>query len=66
MRCPKCGNEMETGYVSSAGNPIVWTQQKRKWFTFAEGSEIQLCGLSFGKGLPAHICKPCRKVIIDY
>lgn len=66
MRCPKCGDEMETGYVSSAGNRIVWTEHKRKWTGFPAEDEIHLCGLSFGKGIPAHICKLCRKVIIDY
>ena len=66
MNCPNCGREMEAGYASSAGNPIVWSRQKRRWFTFAGKGEVPLCGLSFGGGVPAHICRPCRKVVIDY
>ena len=68
MSYPQCGKEMEPGYVSSGGYPIAWTTQKRKFSRIVDESsgEIPLCGLSVGKGVPACVCRTCRKVLIDY
>ena len=70
MKCPKCGREMETGFLQcNMESPIYWV---RKLMPFGLGywkndTEIVSEPLNHGQNaMPAFICKQCRLVIGDY
>ncbi len=70
MRCPYCGKETERGIIQSP-QEIAWIKGERKHFfgkaEFHEDSVV-LSEFSFLKGsaVTAHLCRGCKKVIIDY
>ncbi len=69
MTCPYCGREMERGLIQSP-QELCWIPgEDRKTFARAEFHEgaVVLSKLSFMKGsaVTAHLCRACRKVVID-
>lgn len=70
MKCPYCNNEMEEGLTQSP-QELAWIKGiKRKFVGRAmfNKDSLVLSKLSFMKGsaVVAHLCRSCRKVIIDY
>ena len=70
MKCPYCGNEMETGLIQSP-QEISWIKgEKKHLFGRAElhDGSVVLSELSFLKGsaVTAFLCRECQKVLIDY
>ena len=70
MKCPKCGREMETGFLQcNMDSTICWV---RKLMPFGLGywkndTEIVSEPLNHSQNaMPAFICKQCRLVIGDY
>lgn len=68
MICPYCHNEMELGVIQSP-NEISW-KRKRSLIGTAEFDKdgVVLAERSFIKGsfVQAHLCRRCKKVIIDF
>ena len=70
MICPKCGNEMEAGFLqTNAKNNISWVS---KMLPMGIGflkkdaiivSELNAAGVS---AVPTHICKNCKLLVSDY
>ncbi len=66
MTCPCCRREMETGYLQ-AGNRIAWTKSVHKISLLPREGEILLANHVFaGANFTAYICKPCKKIVVDY
>ena len=79
MNCPVCGKEMKMGKVAyrpSAGLHFLPPGERLPHVLTKSGIEkrggIALDGpnnlglLESGGTLPAHICRSCRKIVIDY
>ena len=65
MRCPLCGQEMETGFVQT-GKRISWVKQKHK-ISLRPREEVLLGNNVFsGLAFEAYICKSCKKIVLDY
>ena len=70
MKCPKCGREMQGGYLQcNSKSVIVWVNNLLPfnlsyWKTDAEpvSKELKL-GTS---AIPTHICKHCKLLVGDY
>ena len=72
MKCPKCGTEMELGFVQSA-KEIFYTEHPRKWFFLVsprlapKGEDIKLTTNSVSPATcDAWHCPKCRTVTIEY
>lgn len=69
MKCPYCGEEMESGLIQS-GNEITWLPvSKRTLVTrarFFDGAVV-LSEYSFlhGSAVISWLCRSCEKVVID-
>lgn len=67
MNCPCCGREMQYGYISAGGFRVIWTPKEHKMSSLPGKDGVRLTAWTLsGKGTRAHICKACRKVIVDY
>lgn len=66
MRCPVCGGMMEKGTVS--GRYLFWSKKKRRHFfaMLPKDGEVFIRGGFFGLRLDAHICKVCKRILVDY
>jgi len=70
MKCPYCEQEMEIGTIQSP-NELAWLKGSKKHL-FGRGEfhedSVVLSRLSFlsGSAVIAHLCRNCRKVLIDY
>lgn len=71
MKCPKCGREMEKGYVQwEASDNLAWVPKLLPlglayWKNDAEVLWPSADAISVNAA-HASICKICRKVILDY
>ena len=64
-KCPKCGEEMEKGYIHAARG-LTWDTEPHKWSVL--GLE-RLLGSTFVATIPiaeAYRCTKCRLVIFNY
>ena len=68
MKCPCCGNEMESGIVQSARQMFFTTKAHKNWFIPDEGSgEVLLSSHNWTRPTcAAYHCEECKKVVIDY
>lgn len=71
MTCPKCGNEMESGYLfSSKDGAFSFAKEVPGVFKNAKTAEgfVKITDLkpSHRTRLPAFLCENCRKGIFDY
>ena len=65
MQCPVCRNEMEQGYLQCSSR-LCWVKSPHEVFLIPKEGEV-LLGFDMNLlTLPAHICKSCKKVLIDY
>ena len=66
MKCPYCGEEMQTGYLQSA-RPVLWSPQKKKMmFLASEMEDVRITeGLWNGCFAVADYCELCEKVIVS-
>ena len=63
MNCPGCGKEMANGRLTAGGYWIRWVPEDgMDLFNAVTVSRFSLSN----KGVSAHICQTCRKVIADY
>ena len=71
MKCPKCGREMETGFIQwEASDDLAWLPKVLPlglayWKNNAEilWPNTETIGVN---AVPASICKSCRTVILEY
>ena len=68
MKCPYCDKEMELGYIQCRDG-IHWTPKPQPIaaLSFLGKGSISLDNGADDseKAVFAHLCRPCRKVIID-
>ena len=71
MKCPECGKDMLTGFVTSKGirSRVLWSNQKATGFV--SPSRMHKLGIEFlttdsNENLPAYRCQSCRMIIIKY
>ena len=65
MNCPCCGNPMEEGVLSSR-SPVLWSRQNTG-LPFPTCGDDVILGKALGLLCPkAHLCRGCRKVIVEY
>ena len=62
MNCPNCGKEMESGRLFGKP-PLIWSQKEKKRFLISQEGEVHIVQKDYP---PAHICKSCRKMIVEY
>lgn len=62
LRCPNCETEMEQGWLYGKP-PLLWSPRKKKVVLLRRQDEVHILDGAFPT---AHICKNCRKVVIDY
>lgn len=66
MKCPSCNDEMEAGYLQT-GTRVAWTKKIHKVSLLPKEGELLLQNNLFnGVNFQAHICKECKKVVLDY
>lgn len=64
--CPKCGKEMEKGYIY-APRDIMWADDDRKKSIGIGDEKLLSNGLSFNfKKVPAYRCKDCNIAAFEY
>ena len=63
MNCPNCGKEMELGRVYSKG-VLFWSPKLDRIWRIPDKESAALS--SPGEYPAGHICKDCRKVILEY
>ena len=63
MKCPKCGKEMEEGYIRTGQPWLSWVDHKT-WNNLS--GEILVGGELKGAHLPAFRCEDCHMVIARY
>lgn len=69
MKCPCCGNEMDSGVVQSARTIFFTTKEHKNWFLPDVASEEEVTLSSHNWTRPtckAYHCAFCQKVVIDY
>lgn len=68
MNCPYCGKEMESGHITAGGYRIVWTPKSRRLSAIpgTDDEIIQSFSLLGEMDNDAHLCRACRKVVVDY
>ena len=72
MNCPYCSNEMELGLIQSA-QELAWTKGETKRAFRIAGttkdavilSPLNLKNMATGCAVKAHLCRSCRKIVID-
>jgi len=68
MKCPKCGNEMEDGFVVAQG--FIHWNSKRVFFgldgddLLPQSKSIPILGKA--ENVPAYRCTSCRFIHIEY
>lgn len=62
MNCPNCGKAMEPGWLCGK-YPLLWTPKEDKRTLFKGREDVSLIDGSFPA---AHICKDCRRVVLEY
>lgn len=61
--CPQCGREMERGRLTAGGFQVRWVPESgHALFHRVVVSRFSLSP----RGVPAYICRACRKVTADY
>ncbi|MEQ2456541.1 PF20097 family protein [Flavonifractor hominis] len=65
MKCPKCGQEMELGWLHAGRGPLFWSRKKNKLTIFLGQDDLRLQGM-FGGTLPAWLCVDCQMVLMTY
>ena len=70
MKCPKCGREMETGFLQcDMDSTIYWVKKLTPLGLgyWKKDTEIVSEPLNYSQNaMPSSICKQCRLVIGDY
>ena len=69
MNCPYCGKEMESGWLTSGGRPILWTTEQRSFTAVPANRDVLLqpAALVTRKNqVEAHLCRTCQTVVAKY
>ena len=65
MNCPCCGKPMEEGVLDSRG-PVRWTDSASGMALPTSKRDVIL-GKALGLMRPkAHLCRDCRRVVVEY
>lgn len=62
MTCPFCGREMESGRLTAGGYWVRWIPAGG--IDLVDAVTVSRFSLR-NKGVPAHFCQTCRKLIAD-
>lgn len=67
MRCPKCGKDMQAGYLQTT-KIVAFNKRKHKLsLNPACEDDVMIARKAFaGTGFPGFICKACGCVLSDY
>jgi hypothetical protein len=66
MNCPKCGKEMEEGFIVSNYLGMAWSK-KPVWENFSSRTErLSTFSMSGTSSLPGFRCTECRMVLANY
>lgn len=73
MKCMKCNNEMEVGYIQVPKVRLAWSPEKKKKSMFArinwqvDSDEVSLGSYNYftGSKVSAFRCPKCKIVIIE-
>lgn len=65
-KCPKCGKEMEHGYIHGNKVDLKWSKNEKEYTVFAGEQIGKKAGLLNGPSLEAWICNSCRIGIFNY
>ena len=67
MNCPICNQEMEQGFFHSGSPRSSWTKKIHKVSLLPKAGDILFENNMFKQVIfTAHICKQCKKVVLDY
>ncbi|HAZ36522.1 MAG TPA: hypothetical protein DCY71_01550 [Clostridiaceae bacterium] len=75
MRCPYCNQEMDKGFIHNPKHVVSWYPEGSKvsfWSYYDPDYDTEAIRLTSSGSVwevsvaTAHICKRCKKVIIDY
>jgi len=67
MNCPICNQRMEQGFFQTGGPRSAWTKKIHKVSLRPKAGEILFENNMIKQvNYSAYICKPCKKVVIDY
>ena len=67
MNCPKCGKEMEPGFLYCGRAPLIWTKNGKKKTLLTTAQDVLVYEGGLGEPWPgARICRDCRTVVLEY
>ncbi len=69
MKCPKCGVEMEKGYLQCQDSSINWVSKVMPFglgYWKSDGINVAQAMKVGVNAVPAHICKTCKVFVGDY
>ena len=77
MKCPYCGNEMETGSLKTEGGPgMFYMPEGKNYSILPTQKEIERKGGIVLDGpyitrfhytsVGCYVCKSCRKIVVSY
>ena len=69
MKCPHCGKEMEAGWLTAGGRPILWTTEQRSFTAIPANQDVLLQPAAIftrKNKTAAHLRRDCRMVIARY
>lgn len=66
MDCPKCGKEMEPGFLWCGRGPLIWTRNKRKRTLLTAAQDVLVYEGGIGEPRPgAGICRAYGTVTLS-
>ena len=65
LKCPKCGQNMQLGWLHAGRGPLSWSQKKHKLTIFLGRDDLRLQGM-FEESPQAWLCVDCQMVIMPY
>lgn len=65
MQCPKCGREMEQGWLHG-GRPLSWSKKKNKLTIFMGPNDVCIQEKFAMDDPQAWICKDCQVLLVPY
>ncbi len=66
MKCPYCEKEMETGFLGTGGNNLIWDTKTHSLIWTPSKQGFTLAYRPTGAYVEAFHCKDCKTILCQY